>query len=313
VAVGSLLAVAVVAEAAERPSSVAPTRPVAHGATRPYVPSPIPPLLYPPLAHEGRWIARDIWHAGAPLVATTFFRSSPGVTAYVAWMRPKATTLGLYLGYKGPGPTPLGRGPEMVPYSGRGRLLAVFNSGFYEADSSEGFYTHRTLYDPMVTGHATLVAYSDGQYNVIPWHAGRRPPPGVTVARQNLWLLVNNSRPTPGSAYTTRWGVTLGGATYVWRSGVGIDHHGDLIYIAAPEQTSATFARLFVHAGCVRAMEMDINPAWPIFVTYGAPGAGNPSLNVANPNQVPSRFLYVSKKDFFALYVTRPGVSEAPW
>jgi hypothetical protein len=201
----------------------------------------------------------------------------------------------------------------MVPTSGRGRLLATFNSGFYESDSAAGFYTHGTLFFPMINNRATLVAYGDGRLDVINWQAGRRPPPGVVVARQNLTMLVNNAKPGAGISVGSNWGLTLHGAPAVWRTGVGVDRHGNLIYVAAPSQTAATLAQIFIRLGCVRAMELDINPEWPIFVTYGAAGAGNPTLNVPNPNQVRSRFLYTSTKDFFALYVRQPGTSEAPW
>jgi len=278
-----------------------------------YVPNPVQPILRPAQPGEGRWAVRDTWHAGEPLVATTFLRTSPSATAYVSWIRSRATQLGLYLGYKGPGSTNLNRGPELVPYSGRGRLLATFNSGFYESDSTEGFYTHGTLYFPMVNNHATLVAYGDGRYDVINWTAGRRPPPGVVIARQNLHMLVNNGAPASGVNVGSNWGITLHGVPNVWRTGVGVDKRGDLIYVAASSQTAASLAQIFIHLGCVRAMQLDINPEWPIFVTYGSPGAGNPTLDVPNPNQVRSRFLYTSTKDFFAVYVRQYGKSEAPW
>jgi len=280
---------------------------------KPDVPLPVSAIVRPALPGEGKWAVRDTWHHGVPLVATTFLRTSTSATAYVSWIRAGATQLGLYLGYKGPGPTTLNRGPEEVPYSGRGRLLATFNSGFYESDSAEGFYTHGTLYYPMVNGHATLVAYADGRYDVINWTAGHRPPPGVVVARQNLHLLVNNGHATSGVNVGSNWGITLHGVPDVWRTGVGINSKGDLIYVAASYQTAASLAQVFIHLGCVRAMQLDINPEWPIFVTYGSPGAGNPTLDVPNPNQVRSRFLYTSTKDFFAVYVRQPGASEAPW
>jgi len=60
-------------------------------------------------------------------------------------------------------------------------------------------------------------------------------------------------------------------------------------------------------------MQLDINPAWPIYVTYGGPGAANPSLDVVNDQQYGNRFLYSSTKDFFALYVRTPGVVQQPW
>jgi hypothetical protein len=84
---------------------------------------------------------------------------------------------------------------------------------------------------------------------------------------------------------------------------LGIDRHGNLVYVAAPNLAAASLARILVHAGAVRGMELDINLIWPILVTYEGPGARSPSLFVPNPTQIPGRFLSVSTKDFFALYL----------
>ena len=133
------------------------------------------------------------------------------------------------------------------------------------------------------------------------------------MARQNLPLLVNAGRPTPLSANNALWGLTLGGVPAVWRTALGVDAKGNLIYLAAPAQTSSSLAAIFVQLHAVRAMELDINPEWPIFVSYGGPGAAGASLDVPNPNQVASRFLYSSTKDFFAVFATRRPGEAQPW
>ncbi|HQU27290.1 MAG TPA: hypothetical protein PLS29_09710, partial [Acidimicrobiales bacterium] len=182
------------------------------------------------------WRPRDTWAGASAPVETTVFRPDPGqpaVVAYAAWIRTDSTDLALYLGYEGPGPTALPRGPEMVPPSGRGRLLATFNAGFYEHDAAGGFYVNHTLYDPMVDGLATVERLTNGRVDVVRWTKGPRPPANVVVARQNLPLLVNAGRPTPLSADNAAWGLTLGGVPAVWRSALGVDAHGNLIYAAA--------------------------------------------------------------------------------
>jgi hypothetical protein len=247
---------------------------------------------------------------------TTTYRpdpAQPAIVAYATWIRSQTTQLALYPGYKGPGDTPLDRGPEMVPTSAYPDLLATFNSGFYEADAAGGFFVNGTLYFPMVNGLATVVTYDDGHVDVVDWNAGPTPPPGVVMARQNLALLVDNRTPTPTASVGQDWGVTLGGVPAVWRTGLGIDLQGNLIYVAAPDQTAASLAQILIHLGAVRAMELDINPEWPIFVTYGAPGAVDPSLFVPNPNQISNRFLYPSTKDFFAIFRREPGAITQPW
>ena len=262
------------------------------------------------------WRVMDPWQVGAPSVMTTTFVpfvASPADVAYAAWIRASSTILGLYPGYKGPGPSTLPRGAEMVPLTGRPRLLATFNSGFYEADSAGGFYVNRTLYFPMVPGLATVVRYTNGRVDVVRWTGGARPGPKVMMARQNLELLVSNGRATTRAQDNALWGLTLHGLAAVWRTALGVDAKGNLIYAAAPDQTAQSMAAVMVKLHVVRAMQLDINPEWPIFVTYGAAGAQGPALFVPNPNQVPGRFLYPSTKDFFAVYAShRPGEVQ-PW
>jgi hypothetical protein len=262
------------------------------------------------------WRPLDTWFQVTPTILVNTFAPNaqvPTVLAYAAWIRTSTTDLALYPGYKGPGPSTFNRGPEEVPPVGRGRLLATFNSGFYEADSAAGFYANKTLYYPMVNGLATVVRYTNGTVNITKWTGGPRPGPTVLMARQNLTLLVNNYRQTGQSLNNQLWGSTLGGVPAVWRSALGLDNQGNLIYVAAPDQTSTSLAQIMVQLHVVRAMQLDINPEWPIFVTYANRGAVGASLYVANPNQIADRFLYTSTKDFFAVYI-RQRVGEAqPW
>ena len=262
------------------------------------------------------WSVRDTWAGHEPVVALTDFHpqgQAAGIYAYAGWMRSAATVLGLYLGYEGPGATSLSRGPEAVPATGLSRLLATFNSGFYEKDGAAGFYTNHTLYYPMIKGLATVLRYTNGTVGITQWAGGANPGPTVLMARQNLAPLVWNSKPNPATANNYAWGLTLHGAPAVWRSALGIDKNGNLIYAAAPAQTAASMASVMVQLHCVRAMELDINPEWPIFVTYAGPGARTPTLDVPNPNQIANRFLYTSTKDFFAVFLSRGPGDPQPW
>jgi Phosphodiester glycosidase len=273
-------------------------------------------MIAPVLAGEGRWTPMDTWDPGPPSILTTTVRpdpADPAITAYAAWIRTSTAEVALYPGYKGPGATNLARGPEMVPVAARPGLLATFNSGFYEADSAAGFYTHGTLYFPMVDGLATLVTYTTGKVDIVDWTGGPTPGADVVMARQNLPLIVDAGTPAASLNLSFRWGVTLGGVAAVWRTAVGIDAHGNLIYVAASSQTAPSLARILVELGAVRGMELDINPEWPIFVTYSGPSAAGPGLFVPNPNQIPDRFLYPSTKDFFAVYERTSAAAGPPW
>ena len=282
----------------------------------PYLPPAVAPLISPPLPGEGVWTAADSWSGATPSVMTTSFRpdpTQPSIVAYATWLRSSSTQLALYPGYEGPGPTTLDRGPELVPVAARGTLLATFNSGFYEKDSAAGFFVNGTLYFPMIDGLATVVTYTNGTVDIVDWQGGPTPGSNIVMARQNLTLLVNGSQATSATTDGSEWGITLGGVPAVWRTGLGVDAHGNLMYVAAPAQTAASLAQILIDMGAVRAMQLDINPEWPIFVTYGGPGAADPALFVPNPNQVSDRFLYSSTKDFFAVYERTPGVIAQPW
>src|SRR5450756_2927632 len=161
-----------------------------------------------------------------------------------------------------------------APQGQRWRLLATFNSGFQFADAHGGFVVNGRTYEPLVAGQGTLVMYRDGHVDVLSWHGGTTAGPDVVVARQNLPLIVSDAQPNAKLGVPNLWGATLGNAVRVWRSGIGVDARGNLIYLAAPEQTAASLARALIHAGAVRAIELDINAEWSSFITYPRAGAG---------------------------------------
>jgi Phosphodiester glycosidase len=274
-------------------------------------PPRIRPLLVPALPGEGVWRAVGPAVDGSPPLLVTTFRPSasyPRVVAYVAWIDHTQSQLALYPGRYEP-PSSLPRGPMQVPYGERWRLLATFNSGFTYQDGHGGFAVDGRTYTPLEQGNGTLVEYANGRMNVVSWRGGSMLGPNVVFARQNLPLIVDHGRPTPNLSNGPEWGATLGNAILVWRTGVGIDRHGNLIYAAADYQTVGTLAQILVHAGAVRAIELDINSEWPSFITYGHRGGLVPSKLVPNGQQPATRYLAPDDRDFFALYRRQPGRS----
>jgi hypothetical protein len=189
-----------------------------------------------------------------------------------------------------------------VPFDQRWRLLATFNSGFTWRDGHGGFVADGRTYEPLRSGLATLIAYRDGHVNVVSWNGGSRPGLSVIHARQNLPLIVDRGHLTPHLSSGREWGATLGNAIRVWRSGVGIDRHGNLVYAAADYQTVTSLAEILVRAGAVRAMELDINAEWPTFISYGRGGSRDPVKLVPNSQQSSNRYLVPDDRDFFAVY-----------
>jgi hypothetical protein len=269
-----------------------------------YAPPSVAPLIRPPLPGEGRWRATGPTVGGAaPLLVTTFRPdpSYPQLVAGVAWIDHARTSVALYPGrYEPPND---GNQPAEVPPQLRSKLLATFNSGFKLEDSAgAGFFDQGHLYAPLRDGQATLIGYSDGTVDIRSWTGGPAPGPGVEFARQNLPLIVSGGRLNPALSNGSLWGATLGNAVRVWRSGIGVDAHGNLIYAAADIQTAQSLAQVLQHAGAVRAMELDINYEWTTFNFFGAWDAGNPTKLLPGMDRPATRYLSPDDRDFFAVY-----------
>ena len=279
---------------------------------------PWPPRITPVFAHrlpgEGVWKPTGAPIGGKPPVLVTTFRTErdyPRIVAYVAWFDHTRTAIGYYPGRYEP-PSATLRGPMDVPHGQRWRLLATFNSGFIYRDGLNGDALNGHTNEPLKQGLATLVAYKDGRVDVVGWDGGPSPGPAVAWARQSLPLIIDHGRLSPKLSDSTAWGYTLGNAVRVWRTGVGVDRRGNIIYAAADYQTVTTLARILQRAGAVRAMELDINPEWPTLITYRHRRGLLPTRVVPNYQQPPTRYLVPDDRDFFAVYRRLPGKIDVP-
>lgn len=267
-------------------------------------PANVAPVIEPALPGEGIWAPSETWTGSASPVQTTELRSDPSYprnVAGIAWVDTARTTLALYPGRIEPAVN-LPRGPMEVPPALRPRLLATFNSAFKLQDSGGGFAVGGHTYAPLKPGMATLIGYANGRVDIRAWSGGPSLPPGVALARQNLPLIVQDGALNPNLSDGPAWGVTVGNAVRVWRSGLGVDSGGNLIYAAADNQTVGSLARILIRAGAVRAMQLDINSYWVSFITYAQPGAGSPSNFLPGMPRSPERYLTPEDRDFFAIY-----------
>ncbi|HEX3509684.1 MAG TPA: phosphodiester glycosidase family protein [Solirubrobacteraceae bacterium] len=261
-------------------------------------------ILHPALPSEGVWHpTRASLERRPPLLETTVRDQPeyPRVVAGVVWINTKRSSLALNPGRLEPS-VKLPRGETEVPRARRGALLATFNSGFKLADSHGGFVLGGRTYAAMRNGQATLVGYTNGTVDVVDWRSGLIAPANVSFARQNLPLIVDNGHPTPNISNTSEWGATVGNAVLVWRSAIGVDAHGNLLYAAGPDQSVRSIAELLAHAGAVRAMELDINSFWVSMITYGAPDAEQPHNLLSGMERPATRYLEPDDRDFFTVY-----------
>jgi Phosphodiester glycosidase len=275
-------------------------------------PANMQPLVTSPLPGEGVWHPTGRTVAGFPAVYTAYFRPDAvhtGLVAAAMWMDTTLLKTVLIPGTQDPGgPNPYG---AQVPVDQRAGLVASFNSGFKISDARGGYYNFGQQIHPLLSGAASLVIDNTGKATVGAWGRDFSLTANVATVRQNLSLLVDNGQLVPGlgSDSTTKWGATLGNNLYVWRSGVGTDASGGLIYVAGPALSVESLAILLQRAGAVRAMELDINTAWVSGFTYQQIGP-NPNA-VQGVKLLPSlqrpenHDLMPGERDFFALFANR--------
>jgi hypothetical protein len=263
-------------------------------------PANIAPMFAPGLRGEGQWAPSPLIVGGQTVLYTTFMQPYAGASpTYLAWMRGQQLRFALYAGTD----QPSGNWPNewIVPASLQSQIVAAFNSGFQLAQSRGGWYANGIAATPLVNGAASFVMYQDGSATVGQWGRDVTLTPGVVAVRQNLNLLINNGQiaPTVGDIQTS-WGLTLGGVSNTWRSGLCVDHTGNLIYAAGPGLDPAGLARVMLAAGCMQAMELDINPNWPLFISYPLSGPAElaPDMHFP-PNQYTAM---INERDFLVAF-----------
>jgi hypothetical protein len=290
-----------------------PTAPAAPAPSPHAHPVALPPRLVSPagtpLPGEGSWqVLRTV--NGRPAVLGAYLRPDAAHTSYVAAvasMDPAVVRFELHPGIADPGPAAWGV-PYSVPPGSRSNLVASFNGGFKVNQSGGGFYLNGVTKGTLTQGTASLVFYRDGRVAVGRWGSEVSMNPSVVGVRQNLRLVVDNGR-VPASVDSdveSAWGPTIGGKYFVWRSGVGVTADGRVVFVYGPALSVRTLADLLQRAGCVRAMQLDINPAWMSFMYYRPPvGAADPvPVKLLAGQQRPANRYYDSttSRDFVAVF-----------
>ncbi len=185
-------------------------------------------------------------------------------------------------------------------------LVATFNSGFKVRDSLGGYYQNGIVIKPLVKGKATLLIHSDGHLEVGSWGNEIHMDSTVASARQNLSLLIDNGVVTPNldQSVLKNWGTTVKNKYFVWRSGVGVDKVGNVIYVAGNSLSVQSLANLLKNAGAVRAMELDINQDWISYMWYPRTKTGIMEYpkKLVEFTRPARRYFSASSRDFFAVY-----------
>ena len=279
-------------------------------ALKPIMPARLVSPAGAPLPGEGTWqTLEDV--DGTPALLGAFLRPDNEHTSYVAAvvsMDQRLVRFTLHPGQSDPGPANWGV-PFSIPNGQRTGLLATFNGGFkvINDEAQGGFYLNGTTRGTLTDGAASLVFTKDGKATVAGWGRDASLTPNVTGVRQNLKLIVDHGK-VPESVdnnVESGWGLTIAGKYFVWRSGVGVTADGRLLFAYGPALSVRTLGDLLASAGAVRAMQLDINPAWMSFMYYKPqPDPANPTPVKLLPDQErpANRYYEDTSRDFTAVY-----------
>lgn len=278
----------------------------ATGSSAAHGPTPIPVIPdLAPLSGEGRWRPGRVGADGSPVLFTTFERPDvvhSSVVAGVARLDGRTTRFRLVAGTTQPDRTSSAVTAQ-VPLDARAGLVATFNSGFKIADAHGGFLADGHAVGALRTGAASVVIRNDGSATVGQWGRDVTSRPNVLAVRQNLDLVVDNGRAVDALSTNSgnRWGSPKNQSQYTWRSGLGIDRAGNLLYVAGANLNLTTLAHALVQAGAMRGMQLDIHNEMVTFLAY-PDGAAHTLIGVKLLPNMPGsrdRYLVPDQRDFF--------------
>lgn len=267
----------------------------------------MPTQVTPALKGEGVFKTK-VEVDGVPVIQVAYVRPDSQHTSYLAgvvWMSGKHVSFEQHPGTDDPGQLELWSTGIYAPKDAASGMIATFNGGFKVADSQGGYYQDNITLGKLKNGSASIVVYKDGTQDIGMWGRDFTMSANVKSVRQNLKLLVDNGKLSENidSAVSSSWGATLGGGLYVWRSGIGVTADGDFVYVVGDALSARTLAEILKKAGCVRAMQLDINRWWVSYMWY-LPNEKDkliPYKAVEFPRPA-SRYQVEASRDFFVVY-----------
>lgn len=263
------------------------------------------------LAGEGVWQPYLHDETGQPLAVRTFLQPDPERPyALVALVAFDLTRVDLHFVLGSDEPA-LAGGPRGDGYLANEHkladvLLATFNGGFMASHGEYGAMADGLVALPAKDGYATVVIHDDGRVAIGEWGLDIDPQGNYQAWRQNARLITQNGQITErvynGSAAT--WGSSLTGEVITWRSALGIDESGQILYFAAgPSLSMPVLATALQATGAYNSLLLDINETWVHFTAVVADGdslQAEPLLPAMSSSV--DRYLRQSRRDFF--YVT---------
>jgi Phosphodiester glycosidase len=298
------------------PSSSGPASSAAAGPSPLPAPNPRARLIAVlPAAHRAglfHW-APAVAVRGVPAawISRVSARGESGFTVTLLRFDQRQLTLALHAGSAQPGGSGWPHG-DVIAGAELRTAVAGFTSAFQETYGAGGFAEGDRIGWPLKPGKASVVVYRDGSVDVGRWRDGV-PAPGrpVEAVRQNLGLLINDGRipPSVDTCVKVCWGDPLHEQPIVARSAIGVTAAGALVWAAGHNLSVRALATALRSVGVVRAMELDINPAWVAGYVYVHPRhAPAPVAVPLVPGQtgIPGQFLAPYWRDFLTVDVRTP-------
>jgi hypothetical protein len=252
--------------------AVAAGAPVDAGAPEPlHLPTPMARVPTPAPSvepNEGIWMPTGRLVGGVPAQYAAFVRpDAVHTSSYVAltWLDTTLLRATYVPGLREPGagPNPWG---SQIPEDERGTLVAAFNAGLGLDTARGGVYFAGREVRELVDGAASLVIRTDGSATVGAWNRDVTMGPDVASVRQNLELLVDDGQLNRNLRDS---GADAAGTdVYRWRSGVGVDANGALVYAGGDTLSVRSLAKTLQAAGAVRAMALDVGTGGVSAYTY---------------------------------------------
>jgi hypothetical protein len=265
---------------------------------------------FPAQTGEGIWKNRPLnIFPNQEVMAYTFVRPDKGRPfAYVTLVKidTHAVRLSTVAGTKQPG-GPVGKvGPGKVPQTiiDSGNLIAAFDGGFQYRDGQYGMIVGTTTYLPLKPDLGTLIGYKDGTVRIVNY-TGQSLGTDIEFVRQNCPILIENGNITTSDPKNRKlWGRTMTTDIYTWRSGIGVDKNGNIIYAVGNNLVPETLGIALKSAGAENAIQLDINPYWVRFNIFNSTGGSNYSISTLTKSLTDGSKQYLGgdTKDFFYLY-----------
>jgi hypothetical protein len=203
--------------------------------------------------------------------------------------------------------------PGHVPVADHPRMIAAFNGGWQAVHGHFGMMVDNATLLPPRDQACTVAIYKSGALRIAPWTtlageadqllAYRQTPPCLREGGSHNSLLADTSK---------NWGAAVDGATVIRRSALGLNQARNVMFYGVGDSLSAlSIAAALGYAGASDVAELDVNWAFPRFLTYARASEGAaPTVKeslIPGTTFKPGEYVSVSwYRDFFYLTKNAP-------